>query len=193
MELFRLENTSKITESNHYLITTKATTKLYLLVTYLHVLNIQRDGLRLCKPLQSYVMFCLCAPSPFHIRMVCFPSLASMVTRLFFSVSCSVSCSCTGCPLINHYLVLSTLFPPLLQQSATARKSWTQMLTSTCTAFSLWLIQIPIYSVFMYFPLCAQNKYLFTQRPHGGSYGGSLPKILYTFTNSVSHETECKK
>lgn len=134
-------------------------------------------------------MFCLCALPSFHIRMVCFPSLASVVTCLFFSVSSSVSCSCTGHLLIHHYLVLSMLFSPLLQQSLTARKSWTQMLTSTCTAFSLCLIQMSPCSAFMYFPLSAQNKYLFTQKPHGGS----LPEILYAFTNSVSQEIKYKK
>ena len=43
--------------------------------------------LRLYKPLQCCAMFCLCASSsPFCGRLVCFPSLASVLTCLLLSV-----------------------------------------------------------------------------------------------------------
>lgn len=134
-------------------------------------------------------MFCLCALSSFHVRMVCFPSLTSVVMCLFFSVSSSVSCSCTDHPLIHHYLVLSMLFSPLLQQS-----NCTEVMDSDAHIYlrcilSLSYTNVYIFSIYVFFPLSAQNKYLFTQKPHGGS----LPEILYTFTNSVSQEIECKE
>lgn len=77
------------------------------------------NGTVTSQTLQTSAMLWLCAPSsPFHGTLVCFPSLASVITCLFFSVSSSVSSWWAACPLVVCHLDLPMMLTSVFAQQS---------------------------------------------------------------------------